>query len=637
MSTASAAPRSGAGAAAAAGPARRKRRPAAAAAGVAVAIAAAALLALGGLCLPGGASRAAWPEWLSGRKPPNVLVILADDLGYADVGFHGAADLRTPNLDRLAREGIVFSNGYAAHATGGPSRAALLTGRYPARFGMDGNFAYAPADPHHGLPAAEKVLAAYLAESGYRTGMVGKWHLGAAGPFHPLNRGFESYYGFLGGGHDYFRIDATRSSIDPEDAAANELLVPLGQDRGMTGFTGYLTDRLTDAAIRFVDADRERPFFLYLSYNAPRAPLQAPPELVRKYFRIEGPRRRYLAMVDSLDRNVGRLVEALRSSGRWDETLTFFLGDNGGDPRWADNGPLREGKDSFYEGGLRVPFVAAWPAAWPRGGTFEPMVSALDVAATALAAAGVEADRERPLDGVDLGPFVRGAAPGPPHEALFWREQRSPGVGFAVRAGGMKLLAPRPGEEMALFDLRSDPGETRDRVREDPAAVRRLSGLWNRWNRGNGSRVYPPASVYVSGIGRYMRESHERALAGAANEERAFRIGKREPARRQSSSPPPQAPSGLKAIPGGRLVRLSWDDTEESGLDYQIRLMQVGSDPGWRDWRRQKWKYIQRLSRKRLGAKLWALTKGATYRVQLRAGRDGVWGPPGEVEVTFAP
>ena len=393
---------------------------------------------------------------------PNILVILADDLGYRDVGFQGATEIETPHLDRIAAAGVVFSNGYVAYPLCVPSRAALMSGRYPARFGYE-------------LPHSERTFAAYLQEAGYRTGIVGKWHLGATPMHHPLNRGFDYFYGFTGGGHDYFRIDVTVSPL-------REYLLPLNDGRGASGFSGYLTDALTDRAVDFVSAGREEPFFLYLSYNAPHTPLQAPAETINKYRHVQDEQRRaYLAMIDALDHNVGRVLAALQAAGRWDNTLTFFLSDNGGAGPWADHGPLRGGKGSVFEGGIRVPFAASWPARWAGGTTFEPMVISLDVAATALAAAGAEAEPHLPLDGVDLDPYLRGAS-GVPHQALFWKvaAERNPRHQFAARAADAKLVSVAGKRES--FDLRADPGEARDLSAAQADTAARLTALYDDWN-----------------------------------------------------------------------------------------------------------------------------------------------------------
>ena len=444
---------------------------------------------------------------------PNVVVVFVDDLGYNDVSYNGATEIETPNIDRLAEEGVVFSNGYVVHPFCGPSRAGLITGRYPARFGMEYNIAYAPFDEGHGLPTEEKTMAAYLNEAGYRTGIVGKWQLGAAPAFHPLNRGFDYFYGFLGGGHDYFHVDLTRAEM---------VYQPLNENRGAAGFDGYLTDALTDRAVDFVEERGEEPFFLYLAYNAPHAPLQAPEGLLNKYSHIEDEnRRRYLAMVDSLDYNLGRVLDALERSGTRDDTIVFFLSDNGGvspdvwagldDLTWADNAPFSKGKGSFLEGGIRVPFVASWPARWPEGETFEPMVSSLDIAATALALAGSAVDSDRPLDGVNLDPFVRGSETGSPHKALFWRQSAwDPNrTTLAVRSDRTKLVKDNSDEEMQLFNLAEDPGETTNLLDGNTEAATRLVELWNAWNRENINNIYPEAGHYESLRQEFFLEAAE--------------------------------------------------------------------------------------------------------------------------------
>ncbi len=468
--------------------------------------------------------------------PPNILLIFVDDLGYNDVSYNGATEIETPNIDRLAEEGVAFSNGYVAHPTCGPSRAGLLTGRHPARFGMETNLAYAPFDEQYGLPVAETTIAAYLQDAGYRTGLVGKWQLGAAPPFHPLNRGFDYFYGFLGGEHDYFTVDTTRPGF---------AYLPLNDNRSATGFDGYLTDALTDRAVEFVNDDANednaaapKPFFLYLAYNAPHTPLQAPRELVQKYSHVEDVKRRtYLAMVDSLDQNVGRVMAALEESGKRDNTVIFFLSDNGGvypAPggrlylTWADNDPFNKGKNSFLEGGIRVPFVASWPARWPQGETFEPLVSSMDITATALGLAGGAAVPDRPLDGVNLDPFLVGERDRAPHEALFWRLADFPPPNvpkFAVRSGQAKLVNDSRTGEAQLFDLARDPGETRNLIDDEAETAARLARLWNDWNRENRSmNIYAYTTTYKSRLVEFTQEFAERSHlreAGAPH----FQIG----------------------------------------------------------------------------------------------------------------
>ena len=433
---------------------------------------------------------------------PNIIVIFVDDLGFNDVSFNGATDIQTPNIDRIAAEGVMFTSGYVAHPTCGPSRAALLTGRYPARYGMEINVAYAPFDRNLGLPVQEKTFAAHLKRAGYRTGIVGKWQLGAAPPFHPLNRGFDYFYGFLAGGHDYFRVDTSR--LD------NEYLQPIIDNRAAAGLDGYLTDVLTDRAVEFATDGNRDPFFLYLAYNAPHAPLQAPPELILKYEHIpDRSRRAYLAMIDSLDTNIGRVIDALESAGRRDNTLIFFLSDNGGvypskthpDLNWADNSPFRSGKNAFADGGVRVPFAASWPDGLPQGVAYHDPVISMDIAATAMALAGAEQDPARPLDGVNLIPYLRDEISGVPHAALFWRTWSGypHRIGYAVRAGDAKLIKPfGDGERPALYDISADPAETQNIIDGRPGEAQALAAMWSDWNSQNVANLFPWNSNYLA-------------------------------------------------------------------------------------------------------------------------------------------
>ena len=456
---------------------------------------------------------------------PNVIVILVDDLGYNDVSYNGATQIQTTNIDRLASRGVTFTNGYVPYSTCTPSRAGLLTGRYPSRFGLEGNLAYAPFDDNHGLPIEETLFPERLQDEGYRTGIVGKWQLGAARRFNPLKRGFDYFFGFLGGGHSYWHSNTT----SPHD----HMRLPLIENTGYGEFDGYLTDVLTDRAIDFIEKPTDEPFFLYLAYNAPHTPLQAPQELIDKYSTVEDRKRRiYLAMVDSLDQNIGRVLDALDESSLADNTVIFFLSDNGGrsgkppEGNHADNSPLRGAKDSFYEGGIHVPFVASWPAMWPEGHTYDPMVISLDIASTVLKLANATSeDPDRPVDGVDLDPFLRGAEEGPPHQALFWRDWRS--GGYAVRSGDDKLIkerringTPKPildtGESPQLFDLENDISESQDLLAEQPKTAQELAALWNAWNADNAiGNLFYGISSYNDNLKAYLQGYYDRRVLTA--------------------------------------------------------------------------------------------------------------------------
>ena len=421
-------------------------------------------------------------------EKPNIIVFMADDMGYADAGFTGSRDILTPNLDKIAASGVVFTQGYANHSFCGPTRAALLTGRYQHRFGFETNPAYDPANPVMGIDPNEVLFPERLRRAGYVTGCVGKWHLGAAEPFHPNNRGFDYFYGFLGGGHDYFSIDLTK----PVKEAYLQALV---RNSRPADFQGYLTTALSRDAVSFVEANKDNPFFLYVAYNAPHTPLQAPEEDIALYAHIEDEKRRvYAAMVDVMDRGIGEVVTALEQHGLRENTLIFFLSDNGGplpqkDKPWNSNGssnkPFRGGKGNMYEGGVHVPFIASWPAKIEAGQTFEYPVISLDVSRTAVEVAAADATAQTTMEGVDLIPYLTRQAEGPPHDALFWRQGNR--FNWAVLAAdGMKHVLERQGNSSPqLFYLPDDVAEAKDILTEQPDRAAELQAMWKEWNANN--------------------------------------------------------------------------------------------------------------------------------------------------------
>ena len=418
---------------------------------------------------------------------PNIVLILADDLGYGDVGFNGCRDIPTPNLDRLAALGVRFANGYSSHPFCSPMRAGLMTARYQHRFGYVTNVAYDPHNTRMGLPTSQTTIAQRLRQAGYRTGMVGKWHLGAAAPFHPLNRGFDFFFGFLGGGHDYFTDDTTAQLHENYNAALDDNGQPAGLE-------GYLTDVLTDQALRFLEGvPADQPYFLYMAYNAPHTPMQAPQEWLDKFASITDTKRRtYAAMVAALDAQIGRILAAIDARGEGNQTLVIFTSDNGG-PEQAnasDNGPLRGQKGEVYEGGIHVPFVMRWSGTLPAGKVFDAPVISIDLSRTALEVAQAEITAE--VEGVNLVPHVTGQITSPPHAALFWRMEAY--TQTAVRRGNHKLCVV-DGQNQ-LYDLKGDLGEASDLASGQPEIVAELKQLFDLWQRDNQPALFPSFRDY---------------------------------------------------------------------------------------------------------------------------------------------
>ena len=400
---------------------------------------------------------------------PNVVVVLVDDLGYRDLSCQGSEDLHTPHLDALAASGVRLSQGYVSHPYCSPSRAGLLTGRYQQRFGHEHNPRYDESDDETGTDVATTMLPALLADSGYATAHIGKWHVGAGAPFRPLARGYDEFFGFLGGGHDYFSADGETEYLGRLWRGA----APTGQ--GIT----YLTDDLTDEALAFVERNAGTPFFLLLAYNAPHAPDQVSAEHLLPVAHIpDANRRLYAGLVQGIDVGVGRLVAHLEALGLRDDTLIVFLSDNGGRRSVADNRPLRGNKGWLHEGGLRVPFLWSWPGHLPEGTTYDAPLSALDVLPTALSLAGVPLPAN--LDGLDVFPHLTGARREPARETLHWRV--CGGAGYAIRRGDWKLVHDVSMPAPALYDLARDVGEDHDLAATHPGLVQELRALHEAWS-----------------------------------------------------------------------------------------------------------------------------------------------------------
>ena len=409
------------------------------------------------------------------ERSPNIIVILADDLGFADVGFQGCKDFSTPYIDRLARSGIRFTNACVSHPFCSPTRAGLMTGRYQHRFGHENNPKYDRNDQVAGLPTSEITIAQVLTDAGYVTGQIGKWHLGAAPKFHPLKRGFKEQFGFIGGGHDYFKADT-------ENPNAREYMTPIERDGNPVAETEYLTDAFSREACSFVARHAKDPFFLYLAYNAPHTPLQAPKDMLERVSAIQDPiRRSYAAMICSMDDGIGRLAAMLEVLKLENDTLIFFLSDNGGPTSvtHADNHPFRGQKGQVYDGGIHVPFVMKWPGQLPAGETYGSPIISLDIFSTAAAVAGARVPSDRPIDGVNLLPHIIGKGSSPPHDKLYWRT--GGGQSFAVRQGNWKLV--KIANRTELYDLEADIGESKDAASAKPEILKRLETASQSWNR----------------------------------------------------------------------------------------------------------------------------------------------------------
>jgi len=427
------------------------------------------------------------------ERKPNILIIVADDYGYADCGVQGCRDIPTPNIDSIAKNGIRCVNGYVSGPYCSPTRAGLLTGRYQQRFGHEFNPGPRTAndDGEIGLSLKETTLPQRLKEAGYATGMVGKWHLGNSKEHHPLSRGFEEFYGFLGGAHPYLSFNTPRN---PVMRGREPITEPAG---------AYLTDVFGREANAFVDRHAAQPFFLYLAFNSVHTPMQATEKYLSRFPNLEGKRRTYAAMTSAMDDAIGGVLETLRKKNLEENTLIFFISDNGG-PETAnasDNGPLRGQKAQTWEGGVHVPWFAQWKGKIPAGKTYDSPVIQLDIHPTAMAAAGVGMKKEWKLDGVNLLPYFREGKRGAPHDMLYWRF----GPQMAIRMGDWKLVKaptdgpPRGGRQgdatvdgAGLYNLKDDLGEQTDLASRQPERVRQLASAWTRWNEELAAPAFRP-------------------------------------------------------------------------------------------------------------------------------------------------
>lgn len=433
---------------------------------------------------------------------PNVIIIMSDDQGYRDVGFNGSRDIPTPNIDRIANEGVRFTRGYVTAPVCGPSRAGFLTGRYGARFGYDRNPNGDPTDPRGGIPIAEENMAEMLRRGGYATKAIGKWHMGTHPTLRPLARGFDEFYGFLEGGHDYMPENIEFEDISDSRKPGDWYRAKLVDNGKRVTFDQYLTDELSDRAVEYIGrkAQADRPFFLYLAYNAPHTPFQATDKYLSRFPGIKDPQRRtYAAMISAMDDGIGRVLAELDKRGLAENTLVVFLSDNGGPltrltgdgSPVADNGNLRGGKSDLTEGGVRVPFALRWPAKVTGKRDYNRPISSMDIFATLAGETGIKPRNS--LDGVNLVPYLSGSRQGDPHDVLFWRKlgQKQ----YVAMAGDMKLITSP--KDKQLYDLSTDVGETRDLAEDRAATVNELSSVTVKWNSQMAPKAaFPPLGTW---------------------------------------------------------------------------------------------------------------------------------------------
>ncbi len=449
---------------------------------------------------------------------PNIIVFFADDLGYGELGCQGNPEIPTPFIDAIAENGVRFTAGYVAGPNCSPSRAGLLTGRTPTRFGYEFNpIGARNEEPGIGLPAKEVTLAEVLQDAGYTTGLIGKWHQGGSAAYHPFRHGFDEFFGFTHEGH-YFvpppwkgvttmlrrkslpdgtkgrwvggkkLVYSTHMKGAEPDYDANNPIVRGGQP---VVETEYLTDAFTREAVSFIDRHDDKPFFLYLAYNAVHSPLQGADKYMQKFAHIEDVHRRiFAAMLANMDDSVGAVMNQLRKSGLEENTLVFFLSDNGGPTRelTSSNLPLRGEKGQMYEGAIRVPFMVQWKGKIPAGEVYHQPVSSFDIYATAVAnSAGVTVPEQ--VEGVDLIPFLKGEDQGRPHETLFWRQ----GGKAAMRHGDWKIVImgrrfQAGNAKWELYDLSKDVAEQNNLAAVKPEI---LSELMSRFYEMNSEMAEP--------------------------------------------------------------------------------------------------------------------------------------------------
>ncbi|MFH4969444.1 sulfatase-like hydrolase/transferase [Gaetbulibacter sp. M240] len=397
------------------------------------------------------------------NNKPNIIIILVDDAGYIDFGFMGSKDLETPHIDTLAKNGVTFTDAHVTSTVCAPSRAGLMTGKYQQRFGFEANGTGDKNTGDVGLSEGVTTMADVFKEHDYSTVAIGKWHLGANPSDQPNQRGFEDFYGFLGGGRSYFPL---------EQPSEEHMLQHNGK---RISFDGYLTDVLGDYSVNYIKDHKDTPFFMYLAYNAVHTPMEAKKVDLEKF--KDHPRQTLAAMTWSLDENIGKLYNKLKDLKLLDNTLIYFLSDNGGAANnRSDNGELKGWKGNEFEGGHRVPFIVSWPKAFKGNRKFNGLSSSLDIFPTALAAAEIKKDSSMILDGVNLLPFLKNQKEGNPHRELYWRKLDD----AAARLDDLKLIR-LDNYGAVMYNLSDDIGETHDLSYQDSVSFNLLKNNLQTW------------------------------------------------------------------------------------------------------------------------------------------------------------
>jgi len=460
---------------------------------------------------------------IQSAEKPNLIVVMADDLGYADVGFNGSQEIPTPGIDSIASNGVKFSSGYTSYSVCGPSRAGFITGRYQQRFGFERNPLWNIRDVNSALPRSEMTIAESLNQVGYHCGIIGKWHLGAEPSLRPNKRGFHEFFGHLGGGHRFMPEDLVIEKTVDVKNEHDSYISWITRDDKPVKTSKYLTDEFSDEAVSFIERNKAKPFFLFLSYNAPHLPLQASQKYLDRFPDIQNPKRKtYAAMVSAVDDGVVRVMDKLRELDIEKNTIVFFLSDNGGPStkNMSNNAPLQGKKSDAWEGGFRVPFAMQYTGKVKAGQVYDHPVSSLDIFATISKLSQSPTHKDKPLDGVNLIPYLTGQNAGVPHEQIYLRKFDQ--GRYAVRQGDYKLIIPFKSAQPRLYNLRMDIGETTDIAAANPERVEELEALRKQWD----SELKDPIFLGLTSSPEWQKKA-ARAKKAKEREKAALKKSKR--------------------------------------------------------------------------------------------------------------